>query len=133
MPKRRMPVPKQRMNWDVIRKLKVGDSFLLPKTRNARNSAGVAAAHRGIKVTVRKTSEGLRCWRIVGPARKRKSPSVVTLEKLCDRVGLKPHAARKRLRLAVERKKLGRHRHWAKWEWPKGSPEIKKVRALLKS
>jgi len=105
-----------------MRKLKIGDSVLLPETQNARRLAWQAANRCGIRVRVRRTTKGLRCWRI---------ESVLTLEKLCDGLQITTKDARARLRRAVARKELD-HMYRTRWEWPKGSPEIKKVRALLK-
>jgi hypothetical protein len=55
---------RRKRDWSIVGKMKVGDSFLLPKTKNAPNSVHVAAFRFGIKVNIRNTSEGLRCWRV---------------------------------------------------------------------
>lgn len=49
------------------RYLEVGHSFLFPETTkedSARKMAHLAARRCGFKFSVRKTREGLRCWRV---------------------------------------------------------------------
>jgi len=46
--------------------LKIGDSFLCPSGHESafRSNVCVASKRLGIKLTVRKTPEGLRVWRV---------------------------------------------------------------------
>lgn len=50
-----------------LRRLQIGDSFLIPKsdlTKNTRASLFVSASRAGIKIMTRSTEEGLRVWRV---------------------------------------------------------------------
>jgi hypothetical protein len=63
---------------------------------------------------------------------------LITLKQLCTELKIDPREARERLRLAVRDAK--KHPELAKshkpghaWEWPKNSPALKEVRAVLTS
>lgn len=56
----------------------------------------------------------------------------VTLKELCGELKLDPIEARVKLRAAVAAKKL-MHKAKQPWVWPKSSPAIKTVRAILES
>ena len=55
----------------------------------------------------------------------------VKLASLCKELGIAPVDARVKLRAAVAAKKL-KHSPGESWSWPKGSPAIKDVKAILK-
>jgi hypothetical protein len=66
-----IPPPKPRVRYGVwastLRKLGVGDSFLVPSeevNKNVRASIGYASRSIGIKITTRMTNKGLRTWRL---------------------------------------------------------------------
>jgi hypothetical protein len=61
---------------------------------------------------------------------------IITLKQLCTELKLHPRDARERLRLAVHDAKKNpelakSHKPGQAWEWPKGSPALKEVRAAL--
>jgi hypothetical protein len=61
---------------------------------------------------------------------------LVTLKQLCTELKLDPREARERLRLAKRDAKKNpelakSHKPGHAWEWPKGSPALKEVRAAL--
>jgi hypothetical protein len=61
---------------------------------------------------------------------------MVTLKQLCAELKLDPREARERLRLAKRDSKKNSelaksHKPDHAWEWPKGSPALKEVRAAL--
>jgi hypothetical protein len=61
---------------------------------------------------------------------------MVTLKQLCTELKADPREARERLRLAVRDAKKNpelakSHKPGHAWEWPKGSPALKEVRAAL--
>jgi hypothetical protein len=61
---------------------------------------------------------------------------MVTLKQLCTELKLDPREARERLRLAKRDSKKNpelakSHKPGHAWEWPKGSPALKEVRAAL--
>jgi hypothetical protein len=63
---------------------------------------------------------------------------MVTLKQLCTELKGDPREARERLRLAVRDAKKNpelakSHKPRRAWEWPKGSPALKEVRATLTS
>jgi hypothetical protein len=62
--------------------------------------------------------------------KKSKDKEVVTLKELCKEMKIDPTDARVKLRAAG--KKL-RHTPGKAWEWGRGSPVIKEVKAILKS
>jgi len=69
------------------------------------------------------------------PKTTKKTPPVetdfVTLAMICKELKVDSTHARVKLRDAVKDKKL-KHEKGSSWRWPKGSPAIKEVRALLK-
>ena len=61
---------------------------------------------------------------------------VVTLKQLCTELKIDRREARERLRLAVRDVKKNpelakSHKRGRPWEWPKSSPAVKEVRAVL--
>jgi hypothetical protein len=63
---------------------------------------------------------------------------MVTLKQLCTELKADPREARERLRLAVRDAKKNpelakSHKPGHAWEWPKTSPALKEVRAVLAS
>jgi hypothetical protein len=61
---------------------------------------------------------------------------IVTLKHLCTELKVDPHEAREKLRLAVRDAKKNpelakSHKPGHAWEWPKGAPALKEVRAAL--
>jgi hypothetical protein len=63
---------------------------------------------------------------------------MVTLKQLCTELKADPREAREKLRLAVRDAKKNpelakSHKPGHAWEWPKGSPALKEVRAALTS
>jgi hypothetical protein len=63
---------------------------------------------------------------------------MVTLKQLCTELKADPREAREKLRLAVRDVKKNpelakSHKPGHAWEWPKGSPALKEVRAALTS
>ena len=61
----------------------------------------------------------------------RSEDNVVTLAAICKELKIDSTVARAKLRAAVTDKKI-KHAAKSAWTWPKGSPELKTVRALLK-
>jgi hypothetical protein len=60
----------------------------------------------------------------------KKTPEVVTLKDICKELRVNPAEARAKLRAAG--KKI-RHAPKSAWQWSKGSPVIKEVKAILKA
>jgi hypothetical protein len=65
-----------------------------------------------------------------------KDEDVVTLKGLCTQLKIDPYDARQKLRLAVRDAKeypalAKSHKPKKSWGWPKNSPAIKEVRAVL--
>lgn len=63
---------------------------------------------------------------------------LVTLKQLCTEMKIDPREARERLRLAKRDAKKNpelakSHKPGHAWEWPKNSPALKEVRAVLTS
>jgi len=60
-----IPVPENdRISWaPTLKRMKVGDSFLLPKERGRTTIINYGRAH-GMKFKMRRTEEGFRCWRV---------------------------------------------------------------------
>jgi hypothetical protein len=61
---------------------------------------------------------------------------MVTLKQVCTELKADPREAREKLRLAVRDVKKNpelakSHKPGHAWEWPKGSPALKEVRAAL--
>jgi hypothetical protein len=61
---------------------------------------------------------------------------MITLKQLCTELKIQPREARERLRLAVRDVKKNpelakSHKPGNAWEWPKNSPALKEVRAIL--
>ena len=63
-----IPPPKyDRISWaPTLRRMKIGQSFVLPVREPSRGYAAINAYGRrhGLKFKVRKTKEGFRCWRV---------------------------------------------------------------------
>ena len=62
--------------------------------------------------------------------------NIVTLKAICAELKIDPYDARQKLRAAVEDAKeypalAKSHKPKKSWEWPKGSPAIKEVKAAL--
>lgn len=63
VPMPRMGTKNRRYPWE---EMKIGDSFLFPSTKsqsNAYNCAKAASLKTGWKFAVKKTPDGIRCWR----------------------------------------------------------------------
>jgi hypothetical protein len=61
---------------------------------------------------------------------------MVTLKQLCTELKANPREAREKLRLAIRDAKKSpelakSHKPGNAWEWPKNSPALKEVRAVL--
>jgi len=61
---------------------------------------------------------------------------MIALKQLCTELKLSPREAREKLRLAVHDAKKNpelakSHKPGNAWEWPKNSPALKEVRAVL--
>ena len=61
---------------------------------------------------------------------------MITLKQLCTELKIPPREARERLRLAVRDAKKSpelakSHKPGQAWEWPKTSPVLREVRAVL--
>ena len=61
---------------------------------------------------------------------------IITLKQLCTELKIPPREARERLRLAVRDTKKNpelakSHKPGQAWEWPKNSPALKELRAVL--
>jgi len=65
------------------------------------------------------------------PKAKKSAKDVVTLKQICTDLKINAVEARVKLRTAVADKKI-KHEAKTAWEWTKGSPELKKVREILR-
>jgi hypothetical protein len=67
------------------------------------------------------------------PEKKTTDTPVVTLKEICAELKIDPYDARQKLRAALKDAPAIAKSHKPKrsWSWPKGSPAIKEVRAVL--
>jgi hypothetical protein len=67
------------------------------------------------------------------PEKKTTDTPIVTLKEICAELKIDPYDARQKLRAALKDAPAIAKSHKPKksWSWPKGSPAIKEVRAVL--